>query len=214
MANQKSFLNRLKSAFGIGSKSKKVTGKSIGSAVKGAASAKREGQGIAQDKLSKKVRGALSKLGLYKGQHSAKIGKASEETLLGAMQRGYGKKSIGSAIKESTRKQQRVIEKQAKKALKDSGIDTAKSLQSSALGKEQQKILYSATVRIWDELPYEQREQAILNYFGVDTMLEAWNMAMGDDSIREAYEVAKQEPEGDKMGSPTYSQMINAIYSY
>ena len=95
----------------------------------------------------------------------------------------------------------------------------------STLTKEETKIFYSATQEIWEGKPIEERNEKIKEYFGVETIKDAWDIVYQDENVKEALRKAKQAQkpidsendegvyngEGEKpeeIGSPEYSKEL------
>ena len=89
----------------------------------------------------------------------------------------------------------------------------------SKFSKEETKIFYAATVKIWNGRPIEERNRLIKEHFGVDTLAEAWDLVFAVPEAKKALEDAEkaQRPlpsskeaedgsgdEIDAKGSPTY----------
>ena len=91
----------------------------------------------------------------------------------------------------------------------------------SKFSKEETKIFYAATQKIWQGKSIEQRNRLIKEHFGVDTLEEAWNKVFALPEVQKALEQAKQSQsqamssedetisngfsdEIDAKGSPTY----------
>lgn len=91
----------------------------------------------------------------------------------------------------------------------------------SKFSKEETKIFYAATQKIWQGKSIEQRNRLIKEHFGVDTLEEAWNEVFALPEVQKALKQAKQSQsqamssedetisngfsdEIDAKGSPTY----------
>ena len=55
----------------------------------------------------------------------------------------------------------------------------------SKFSKEQVKIFYGATQKLWEGLPIEKRNEAIKNKLGVDTLEEAWDLIYSKEEVQE-----------------------------
>ena len=62
----------------------------------------------------------------------------------------------------------------------------------STLSKEETKIFYSATQEIWEGLPIEERNEAIKEYFGVETIKDAWDIVYKDKNVKKSLKDAKK----------------------
>lgn len=93
----------------------------------------------------------------------------------------------------------------------------------STKSKAEAKIFYSATKEIWNGLPISERNQALLDYFNVETISEAWDIVMQDENVKKALEQAKKNQQKassdsdvsdgsndvpDEIGSPDYIKYL------
>ena len=62
----------------------------------------------------------------------------------------------------------------------------------STKSKEEVKIFYAATKNAWAGLDITKRHQAIMDYFGVDTLEEAWEKVFENPDVQKALEKAKK----------------------
>lgn len=65
----------------------------------------------------------------------------------------------------------------------------------STVSKEEVKIFYGATQKAWEGLPIEKRNQAIKDYFGVETLEEAWEKVFETESAQNALKEARRNQE-------------------
>ena len=98
-------------------------------------------------------------------------------------------------------------------------INQASSGGVSKFSKEETKIFYAATKRAWEGKPHGKWNEAIIEYYGVDTLEEAWDLVFNTDEAKKALQQARNNnkplsssndmPEGssdepDEKGSPEY----------
>lgn len=62
----------------------------------------------------------------------------------------------------------------------------------STKSKEEVKIFYGATKNVWGGMDITKRHQAIMDYFGVDTLEEAWDIVFSNPDVQKALEKAKK----------------------
>ena len=65
----------------------------------------------------------------------------------------------------------------------------------STLSKEEVKIFYGATQKAWEGLPIEKRNQAIKDYFGVESIEEAWEKVFETKSAKDALKESRKNQE-------------------
>lgn len=71
-------------------------------------------------------------------------------------------------------------------------INQASSGGTSKYSKEETKIFYAATKRAWEGKPQGTWNEAIIEYYGVDTLEEAWDLVFNTDEAKKALQKAKQ----------------------
>lgn len=106
----------------------------------------------------------------------------------------------------------------------------------STLEPEQVKAFYRVTEKIWEKVPYSQREKKILEYFDTNSLQEAFEKALSEPKIktiveraiklreieekkeetwtdeeRAFYESETTKGKGDEQGSPAWSMEITPI---
>lgn len=98
-------------------------------------------------------------------------------------------------------------------------INQASSGGVSSLTKEETKIFYAATQKIWQGKPQGKWNEAIMDYFGVATLEEAWDKVFENERVQQALKEARanQQPistesdiaigssdEREEIGSPDF----------
>ena len=98
-------------------------------------------------------------------------------------------------------------------------INQASSGGISKYSKEETKIFYAATKRAWEGKPQGTWNEAIMKYYGVETLEEAWNLIFENEDVKRALQKAKDNQkqlqseqdfadgsgdEKEAKGSPTY----------
>ena len=71
-------------------------------------------------------------------------------------------------------------------------INQASSGGTSRYSKEETKIFYAATKRAWEGKPQGTWNEAIMEYYGVDTLEEAWDLVFNTDEAKKALQKARQ----------------------
>lgn len=71
-------------------------------------------------------------------------------------------------------------------------INQASSGGTSKYSKEETKIFYAATKRAWEGKPQGTWNEAIIEYYGVDTLEEAWDLVFNTDEAKKALQKARQ----------------------
>ena len=71
-------------------------------------------------------------------------------------------------------------------------INQASSGGTSKYSKEETKIFYAATKRAWEGKPQGTWNEAIMEYYGVDTLEEAWDLVFNTDEAKKALQKARQ----------------------
>ena len=71
-------------------------------------------------------------------------------------------------------------------------INQASSGGTSKYSKEETKIFYAATKRAWEGKPQGTWNEAIMEYYGVDTLEEAWDLVFSTDEAKKALQKARQ----------------------
>ena len=68
----------------------------------------------------------------------------------------------------------------------------------SKYSKEEVKIFYGATQKLWEGKPIEERNKVIKEKLGVETLEEAWEKVFANESVKQALDEAKrnQKPIG------------------
>ena len=61
--------------------------------------------------------------------------------------------------------------------------------------KEETKIFYAATKRAWEGKPQGKWNEAIMTYYGVQTLEEAWNLVFSDENVQKALSRARASQE-------------------
>lgn len=89
--------------------------------------------------------------------------------------------------------------------------------------REEVKVFYAATKDIWSGKDITERHNVLMEYFGVDTISEVWDIVMQDENVKKALEEAKKAQERaktegdtadgsfdvqDEIGSPTWIKYL------
>lgn len=91
------------------------------------------------------------------------------------------------------------------------------------ISKEKVKIFYAATQNIWQGKPQGQWNKAIMEYYGVTSLEDAWDLVFEDEDVKKALERAEKNQtksgsdvdyadgtndERDEKGSPPYIKLL------
>ena len=63
---------------------------------------------------------------------------------------------------------------------------------TSELTKEEAKIFYSSTMNIWRGKPQGSWNKAIMDFYGTDSLEEAWEIVFSDSRVKEALKKARR----------------------
>ena len=130
-------------------------------------------------------------------------------------------KVIRTIVKKSERKEERaearrtvvrrniIFRDKLNRATRSSDSDAANF---SEISKAEAKLFYRYTQKIWEGQPsYKDRNQLIMEYYGTQSLEEAFKIVMETPEVKEALKKAGEPLENVAEGSPNYIMYLSAL---
>lgn len=173
------------------------------------------------DKIRKQTRRAIERLEKFseetkdmRKRHAAKqqltqLQAKLDQTYAGKRSRTYSQKALSTAQKLKTTKHQTLKELRTSSYDFKSELNKASRGGVSLLGEKGQlkvQMFYRATQNAWQGMPNNEREQAIKDALGVDSLEQAYNKVMNTPEMREVLRDLTRDVKDTNALSEAYEQ--------